>query len=223
MKAVFTGLVAGTGKLSSRERRGPGYRLVIGTAGVEGFAQLELGESIAVAGACLTVVARTSDRFDADVSIETAEKTTLGRVSLGAELNLERSLRVGDRLGGHWVSGHVDGVGRVASIETSGEAWHVRVNMPEALRRFVAPKGSVTLDGVSLTVNAVAGAELSVMLIPHTRQVTSLKHWRTGAELNLEADLVARYLVNYFEVTGQSPPTGDDARFGLALERAGYK
>jgi pimeloyl-ACP methyl ester carboxylesterase len=93
----------------------------------------------------------------------------------------------------------------------------------EELRRFVAPKGSVTLDGVSLTVNAVAGLELSVMLIPHTRQVTSLKHWRAGAELNLEADLVARYLVNYFEVTKQSPATSDDARFGLALERAGYK
>jgi riboflavin synthase len=223
VKAVFTGLVAGTGKLSSRQRRGPGYRLVIDTVGVEGFARLELGESIAVAGACLTVVARTETSFDADVSIETAEKTTLGRVPLGADLNLERSLRVGDRLGGHWVSGHVDGVGRVASIEPSGEAWLVRVTMPEELRRFVAPKGSVTLDGVSLTVNAVAGLELSVMLIPHTRQVTSLKHWRAGAELNLEADLVARYLVNYFEVTGQSPVASDDARFGLALERAGYK
>ena len=223
MKAVFTGLVAGTGKLSSRDRRGPGYRLVIGTDGLDGFGRLELGESIAVAGACLTVVARTETSFDADVSIETAEKTTLGRVSLGADLNLERSLRVGDRLGGHWVSGHVDGVARVASVETTGEAWLVRVTMPEELRRFVAPKGSVTLDGVSLTVNAVAGLELSVMLIPHTRQVTSLKHWRAGAELNLEADLVARYLVNYFEVTGQSPATSDDARFGLALERAGYK
>jgi riboflavin synthase len=197
--------------------------LVIDTVGLEGFARLDLGESIAVAGACLTVVARTESSFDADVSIETAEKTTLGRVPLGADLNLERSLRVGDRLGGHWVSGHVDGVGRVASIEPSGEAWLVRVTMPEELRRFVAPKGSVTLDGVSLTVNAVAGLELSVMLIPHTRQVTSLKHWRAGAELNLEADLVARYLVNYFEVTGQSPVTSDDARFGLALERAGYK
>jgi riboflavin synthase len=223
VKAVFTGLVAGTGKLSSRQRRGPGYRLVIDTAGLDGFARLELGESIAVAGACLTVVARTESSFDADVSIETAQKTTLGRVSLGADLNLERSLRVGDRLGGHWVSGHVDGVGRVASIEPSGEAWLVRVTIPEELRRFVAAKGSVTLDGVSLTVNAVAGLELSVMLIPHTRQVTSLKHWRAGAELNLEADLVARYLVNYFEVTGQSPVTSDDARFGLALERAGYK
>lgn len=197
--------------------------MAIGTTGLAGFEALELGESIAVTGACLTVVAQTSGSFDADVSIETAEKTTLGRLPLGAELNLERSLRVGDRLGGHWVSGHVDGVGRIASIEPQGESWLVRVAMPEELRRFVAPKGSIALDGVSLTVNAVSGLELSVMLIPHTRQVTSLKHWRTGAELNLEADLVARYLVNYFEATGQTPPGADDGRFALALERAGYK
>jgi riboflavin synthase len=220
---VFTGLVAGTGKLISRERRGPGYRLVIGTVGLSGFDVLDLGESIAVGGACLTVVAQTPTSFDADVSVETTEKTTLGRLPLGAELNLERSLRVGDRLGGHWVSGHVDGVARVSSVETQGDSWLVRVSMPEGLRRFVAAKGSVALDGVSLTVNAVAGLELSVMLIPHTRQVTSLKHWRTGTELNLEADLVARYLVNYFEATGQTPVPGPDQRFGLALERAGYK
>jgi riboflavin synthase len=223
VKAVFTGLVAGTGKLHSRDRRGPGYRIVIGTTGLAGFDALELGESIAVAGACLTVVAHTSTAFDADISVETADKTTLGRLPLGADLNLERSLRVGDRLGGHWMSGHVDGVGRIVSVEQQGESWLVRVAMPEELRRFVAPKGSVTLDGVSLTVNAVSGPELSVMLIPHTRQVTSLKHWRAGAELNLEADLVARYLVNFFEVTGQMPAQADDARFGLALERAGYK
>lgn len=220
---VFTGLVAGTGKLLSRERRGPGFRLAIGTSGLSGFAALELGESIAVSGACLTVIAQTPQSFDADVSIETAEKTTLGRLPLGAEVNLERSLRVGDRLGGHWVSGHVDGVGRIAGVDPQGESWLVRVTMPEELRRFVAPKGSVALDGVSLTVNAVSGLELLVMLIPHTRQVTALKHWRTGAELNLEADLVARYLVNYFEATGQKPSVGDDARFGLALEQAGYK
>lgn len=223
MIPVFTGLVAGTGKLISRERRGPGHRLVIGTTGLEGFDLLEVGESIAVAGACLTVVGQTGGGFAADVSIETADKTTLGRLPLGAELNLERSLRVGDRLGGHWVSGHVDGVACVSGIETQGDAWLVRIAVPAELRRFVAAKGSVALDGVSLTVNAVAGLELSVMLIPHTRLVTSLKHWRTGAELNLEVDLVARYLVNYFEATGQTPAQDPEQRFALALERAGYK
>lgn len=220
---MFTGLVAGTGKLLSRDRRGPGYRLVVGTAGLAGFDALELGESIAVSGACLTVIAQTSTSFDADVSLETTEKTTLGGLALGSDLNLERALRVGDRLGGHWMSGHVDGIGRVVSVEPKGDSWLVKVSMPEELRRFVAPKGSVTLDGASLTVNAVSGLELQVMLIPHTREVTTLKHWRAGAALNLEVDLVARYLVNYFEATGHLPSAADDERFGLALERAGYK
>ena len=223
MNAVFTGLVAGTGKLLSRDRRGPGYRMVVGTAGLAGFDALEMGESIAVSGACLTVVGKTAASFDADVSIETAAKTTLGRLALGSDLNLERSLRVGDRLGGHWVSGHVDGVARVAAVEEHGDGWLVRVTFGEEQRRFLAQKGSVALDGVSLTVNDVHGLELGVMLIPHTREVTALKHWRAGAELNLEVDLVARYLVSYFEATGQKPAPVDDARFTLALERAGYK
>jgi riboflavin synthase len=220
---VFTGLVAGTGKLSSLARRGPGYRLVVDSQGLSGFDALELGESIAVNGACLTVVARTKSSFDADVSIETAQKTTLGRLALGSEVNLERSLRVGDRLGGHMLSGHVDGVAKIVSVEEQGEAWLVRVGFGEEQRRFVAQKGSVALDGVSLTVNDVSGSSLSVVLIPHTRKVTSLQHWRPGSAVNLEVDLVARYLVRYFEATAQKPATADDAQFALALERAGYK
>lgn len=195
----------------------------IGVVGVSGFDALELGESIAVNGACLTVVARTPTGFDADVSIETADKTTLGRLPLGHDLNLERALRVGDRLGGHMVSGHVDGIAKVASVETQGDAWLVRITFGEEQRRFLAPKGSVTLDGVSLTVNELSGSNLSVMLIPHTRELTGLKHWRAGAELNLEVDLVARYLVSYWEATGQKPAASEDGRFALALERAGYK
>jgi riboflavin synthase len=132
--AVFTGLVLGTGKLRSRERRGPGYRLVIETTGVPGLSALELGESIAVSGACLTVVAHTSQSFEADVSIETAEKTTLGQVLLGSELNLERALRVGDRLGGHWISGHVDGVGQIALVEPQGDGWLVKVAFQRSSR-----------------------------------------------------------------------------------------
>lgn len=220
---MFTGLVLGSGKLRARERRGPGYRVAIETEGIAGFDALELGESIAVSGACLTVVAQTSESFDADVSLETAEKTTLGRLPLGSEVNLERSLRVGDRLGGHWVSGHVDGVARIASVEEQGDSWLVRVEFPRELARYLAQKGSVALDGVSLTINDVQQLSLSVMLIPHTRQVTALKHWRAGTELNLEVDLVARYLVRYFEVGGQKPSGAEDARFALALERAGYK
>ena len=220
---MFTGLVAGTGQLKARDRRGPGYRLVIGSAGLPGFDALDQGESIAVSGACLTVVSSTRDSFDADVTVETAEKTTLGQLALGSDVNLERSLRVGDRLGGHWLSGHVDGVARVAAVEAQGEAWLVKIAFAEEHRRFLAQKGSVALDGVSLTVNDVQGTSLSVMLIPHTREVTSLKHLKPGMALNLEVDLVARYLVSYFEATGQTPAGAGDARFALALERAGYK
>lgn len=220
---MFTGLVAGTGKLRAKQRRGPGYLLTIGTDGLPGFDVLELGESIAVSGACLTVVSFTKTSFDADVSIETTEKTTLGRLPLGAEVNLERSLRVGDRLGGHWMSGHVDGVAKIASITEQGDGWLVRVEFGEEQRRFIAQKGSVALDGVSLTVNDVSGLTLGVMLIPHTRQVTALKHWKSGTELNIEVDLVARYLVSYFEATGQKPAGAAEASFALALERAGYK
>lgn len=220
---MFTGLVLGCGKLRGRERRGPGYRLSIDTSGVPGFSALELGESIAVSGACLTVVAFDAHSFEADVSSETAAKTTLGRLPLGAELNLERALRVGDRLGGHWVSGHVDGLGKIVLVEPRGDGWYVRVAFAEELARYVASKGSVALDGVSLTVNEVEGLTLSVMLIPQTRQVTALKHWKVGAELNVEVDLVARYLVRYFEVSGQKPAPADDGSFDLALARAGYK
>lgn len=220
---MFTGLVAGTGQLKARDRRGPGYRLVIGTSGLAGFDALDLGESIAVSGACLTVVSSTRDSFDADVTIETTEKTTLGQLPLGSDVNLERSLRVGDRLGGHWMSGHVDGVARVEAVEPQGDAWLVKIAFGDEQRRFLAQKGSVALDGVSLTVNDVQGLSLSVMLIPHTREVTSLKHLKAGTALNLEVDLVARYLVSYFEASGQSPTGAGDAKFALALERAGYK
>jgi riboflavin synthase len=221
--SVFTGLVAGTGRLQARERRGPGYRLLVGTAGLPGFDALEVGESIAVSGACLTVVSWTREGFDADVTVETAEKTTLGRLALGSAVNLERALRVGERVGGHWVSGHVDGVGRVTRLEVQGDAWLVSVSFDPELGRFLAAKGSVSVDGVSLTVNAVGPGELSVMLIPHTRDATSLKHLRAGSAVNLEVDLIARYLVGYLEATGQKPPGGGGASFALALERAGYK
>ncbi len=220
---MFTGLVAGTGQLKARDRRGPGYRLVIGTAGLAGFNQLELGESIAVSGACLTVVSFDQHSFAADVTIETAQKTTLGRLPIGSEVNLERSLRVGDRLGGHWVSGHVDGLGLVERVQAQGDAWLVDVTFEPEHRRFLAQKGSVAVDGVSLTVNALGPTSFSLMLIPHTREVTSLKHLQVGSVVNLEVDLVARYLVSYFEATGQKPAGGGEASFALALERAGYK
>jgi riboflavin synthase len=192
---MFTGLVEATGVLERRERRGPGYRCTIRTD----LGALELGESISVSGVCLTVVSMDASGFEADVSLETAEKTTLGEVLLGGAVNLERSLQVGDRLGGHIVSGHVDGVAQVSDLEEVGEAWRVRVEVPKELLRFVATKGSVALDGVSLTVNDVRGDQAEVMLIPHTRAVTTLKSLAPGVRLNLEVDLFARYVVRQLD------------------------
>jgi riboflavin synthase len=190
---VFTGLVETTGKLEQRAAHGPGFSLTIGCL----LGSLELGESIAVNGACLTVARLAAAGFEADVSRETVERTTLGRAELGSELNLERSLRVGDRLGGHLVSGHVDGIARVRTTEPVGEALRVEIEAPEALLPFIAAKGSVTLDGVSRTVNCVSRGAFEIMLIPHTLAVTNLKGVRAGRELNLEVDLLARYVVHY--------------------------
>jgi riboflavin synthase len=212
---VFTGLVQAMGALKARERRGPGYRLVIG-ADLGPFA---VGESIAVSGACLTVVAASEGGFSADVSLETADKTTLGRLPLGASLNLERSLSAGDALGGHLVSGHVDGVARIVSVEPVGEAWSVRIAPPPELLRFVAPKGSVALDGVSLTVNGVFDDAFDVMLIPHTRAVTNFSSLAPGGELNMEVDLLARYVARQLEVALGS---SREASLAELLSRAGF-
>jgi riboflavin synthase len=149
---------------------------------------------VSVSGACLTVTTATPDAFDADLTSETLERTTLGRLVPGARVNLERAVVAGARLGGHLVSGHVDGRARVVALTDEGEARHLKVECPRHLSRYVAEKGSVALDGVSLTVNAVAGNEFSLMLIPHTLATTTLGEPVVGAELNLEVDLVARYV-----------------------------
>ena len=193
---MFTGLVEATGALRARDERGSGYELSIATT----LGPLEIGESIAVNGACLTVTRTKPGLFMADISRETCERTTLGRAPLGATLNLERSLHFGDRLGGHLVSGHVDGVARVTACILVGTSLDVTIAFPPELSEYIAPKGSVVLDGVSLTVNRVSGSELSVMLIPHTLAVTNLKALEPETLLNLEVDLLARYVVNSLRV-----------------------
>lgn len=211
---MFTGLVECTGLVTARSPRGPSQRLSL-TAPLEG---LVLGESISVNGACLTVVSHGPGRFEVDVSVETLGRTTLGRLDLGSKVNLERSLKLGDRLGGHLVSGHVDGVARVTSVKTLGEAREVTCETSPDLAPYIAAKGSVTLDGVSLTVNGIQGCRFWLMLIPHTLSVTTLEQCVPGHELNLEVDLLARYVVRYFEARGmQADP---DASIRAALERA---
>jgi riboflavin synthase len=190
---MFTGLIEGVGALASVEPRGGDVRLRI-DAGTLSFDDVRLGESIAVNGVCLTVIAFDASGFEADVSTETLALTTLGRLGPGAPVNLERAMRPHDRLGGHLVSGHVDGVGAVESIEPDARAQRWRFSAPAALLRYVAKKGSICVDGVSLTVNHVDKAGFEVALVPHTVAHTAFSAARVGDAVNLEIDLVARYV-----------------------------
>ena len=188
---MFTGIIQAVGRVAAIERRGTDARLHI--TGLP-LADGALGESIAVSGVCLTAVEFSADGFAADVSGETLACTTLGDWTVGQAVNLERALAVGDRLGGHIVSGHVDGVGEVVSRRPDGRSERFTLRAPAALARYIAAKGSITVDGVSLTVNTVAGAEFGVNIVPHTLTHTSLDALRAGSRVNLEVDLLARYL-----------------------------
>jgi riboflavin synthase len=190
---MFTGLIEGIGRLVARELRGGDARLRIDT-GTLSFEHVQLGESIAVNGVCLTVIAFDAHGFEADASNETLSLTTLGELRTGATLNLERAMRADDRLGGHLVSGHVDGVGRVLQVEPDGRAQRWRFAAPAALLRYIAQKGSICVDGVSLTVNAVDGEGFEVALVPHTIAHTAFATTGVGDAVNLEVDLVARYV-----------------------------
>lgn len=190
---MFTGLIEGVGALRAREMRGGDARLLI-EVGTLPFDDVHLGESIAVNGCCLTVVAFDAASFAVDASRETLALTTLGRLPLGAPLNLERALRPSDRLGGHLVSGHVDGLGEAEACWEDARALRWRFSAPRGLLRYIAPKGSVCVDGVSLTVNHVDDAGFEVALIPHTVAHTAFHALRVGDAVNLEVDLLARYL-----------------------------
>jgi riboflavin synthase len=195
---MFTGLVAAIGVLARRAERGPGARLAF-RAQLDG-GPLELGESIAIDGCCLSVASIQRDGFEADASAETLSRTTLGRAAPGSAVNLERALRAGDRMGGHLVTGHVDGVGELVARRPVGEAVAMTFAVPPPLAKFVAEKGSIAVSGVSLTVNAVgAGGRFDVTLIPITLAATNLGALSPGARVNLEVDLVARYVARLLE------------------------
>lgn len=190
---MFTGIVQALGEVQAVSRKGGDAELTIG-AGALPLEHMAVGDSIAVAGICLTVTRIEARRFAADVSNETLSRTTLGSLRPGSAVNLESALRAGDALGGHYVTGHVDGVGRVAALEDDGRSRRLALELPEALARYVAAKGSITVDGVSLTVNDVEGCRFSVNLIPHTRAVTTLGALKAGDAVNLEIDILARYV-----------------------------
>ena len=194
---MFTGIVTDVGRVRSARDTNRDRRFEIET----GFdtASLDIGASVSHAGCCLTVVDKGPGWFAVEVSGETLALSTLGDWHEGWPVNLERAARVGDELGGHIVSGHVDGVGEVLSIESEGGSHRVRVRVPRPLHRFIAPKGSITVEGVSLTVNEVEDDVFGVNLIPHTWDVTTLGTLKPGARVNLEIDMLARYLARYQE------------------------
>jgi riboflavin synthase len=188
---MFSGIVEGVGRIVSVARAQAGVRIGIDCAPLS-IDDVAIGDSVAVSGCCLTVVHKDRSRLDFDVSAETIACTA--NLDRERPVNLEKALRLGDRLGGHLMTGHVDGVGSVTRFEELGESWLLEVEVPRALRRYLARKGSICVDGVSLTVNAVEGARFSVNLIPHTLAVTTLSRLAPGERVNLEMDLVARYL-----------------------------
>ncbi len=198
---MFSGIIAALGRIERVEPLAKGVRLLI-EAGALGLDDVAPGDSIAVSGVCLTVVTRDACAFSADVSYESLS-CTVGLDAPG-EVNLEKALRLADRLGGHLVSGHVDGVGEVLSFEPVGESYELVIRAPADLARFIARKGSITVNGVSLTTNTVDGAQFSINLIPHTLTVTTLKSLVQGSRVNLEVDLIARYVERMLNPTAEA-------------------
>ncbi len=190
---MFTGLVQAVGKITSIETFGADRRFAVDSGKLD-LAEVEIGESISVNGVCLTVIRCDASTFQVDVSGETLACTTLGELGIGQEVNLEQSLTPRSRLGGHFVSGHVDGVGNIEDRREEGRSIRFMIAAPSALARYIASKGSICIDGVSLTVNDVSGQRFNVNIIPHTLEETTIKHYRKGAKVNLEVDLIARYL-----------------------------
>jgi len=195
---MFTGIIKAQGRVAGIEPAHGGKRLTVEADALAGF-ELQLGDSVAVNGVCLTALALQPSSFAADASPETLDLTSLGRLEAGSKVNLEPALRAGDALGGHLVSGHVDGMATLNAVESEGDNKRMRFEAPAGLARYIAHKGSVTLDGVSLTVNRVDGACFELNLIPHTLEVTTLGRLAPGDSVNLEVDQIARYLERLLE------------------------
>lgn len=210
---MFTGIVAAVGRIETVTPLGTdsaadtGVRLHVAAGGLD-LSDVVIGDSIAIQGACMTVIAMTADSFDVEVSRESLNKTV--GLELAGRVNLEKALRLADRLGGHLVSGHVDGLGEVVHFAPVGESHELRIRAPRELGRYLAYKGSVVINGVSLTVNRVTdeadGCVFSINLIPHTVEVTTLQELKAGSRVNLEIDLIARYVERMLSASAQSSP-----------------
>jgi riboflavin synthase len=207
---MFTGLIEGKGTLMRIDRQGTDVRMVI--QGYPGLRDLTLGESVAVDGACLTVATFQDNLFTVDVSSETLSRTTLGKKQSGDHLNLERALRFGDRLGGHLVSGHIDGLGVLRSRKQDGRSWRLFFTVPSELSRTIIEKGSIAINGISLTVNGCGEGRFDVNIIPHTFAETTIADLQIGDEVNIETDLIGKYvekLLRGYAATSDEPHQSD--------------
>jgi len=212
---MFTGLVESTGKLIRRHPTGSGQRLCIACT----LKQYQQGESIAVNGACLTVAAFGESQFEADVSSETLSRTNLGTLALGSDVNLERAMRLGDRMGGHWVTGHIDGVGCIASSQPHGTACAVEVKCDPGLLKYIVEKGSVALDGASLTVNRVSQNGFEIMLIPHTQHILKDTFFTVGRRINIEVDILGKYIEKLLSCANPKGSAIGGAPAALSLDK----
>ncbi len=218
---MFTGIIEAVGVLVSAEEHGGDVRIHIG-GGALPMSRVQLGESVSTNGVCLTVTALVQNGFTADVSQETLSRTTLGALRPGSRVNLETALTLNKPLGGHMVTGHVDGVGRVLDRKSVGRSLQFDLEAPAGLAKYIAEKGSVCLDGVSLTVNQVAGKAFSVNVVPHTLEETVIGEYRPGTRVNIEVDLLARYLERLLLGEGAAVKTSDRGVTLELLARRGF-
>ncbi|MDG6777773.1 riboflavin synthase [Thiomicrorhabdus sp. zzn3] len=216
---MFTGIIQAEGKIEKIEPRQGDWRVTIHTGKLD-MSDVALGDSIAANGICLTAIEYSEHSYTADVSAETLSVTTAGEWKKGTPVNLEKALRLQDRLGGHLVSGHVDGVGEVKSIQQDARSWRYQIEAPKALCKYIAAKGSICINGISLTVNKVEDCTFDVNIVPHTRQETTIKHFKEGTKVNLEVDLLARYLERMLSASQPEKETKITASF---LAENGFK
>jgi riboflavin synthase len=219
---MFTGIITAVGVIKAIQPKDGDVRLRIATGQLD-LRDVQLGDSIAVSGVCLTAVELSQDGFWADASRETLERTILGAAQPGTPVNLEKALTPTTRLGGHLVSGHVDGIGAVTDWRPDGRSWRLRIQAPDALARYIAAKGSICVDGVSLTVNRVDGAAFELNIVPHTLAETTLADFTTGRRVNLEVDLIARYLERLLMGDRAAQPGSDGLTEALLREHGFWK
>ena len=219
---MFTGIIEAIGTIQRIEKKGGDYRLSINVGSLD-MADVKLGDSIAINGVCLTVVGLQQSAFDADVSNETVSLTTMQDLKEGSSVNLEKALLPTTRLGGHLVSGHVDGVGQVANITQDARSTKYTIEVPDELKRYIAVKGSVCVDGTSLTINSVSDNCFEINIIPHTQEKTIIQTYKKGSKVNIEVDLVARYLERLLLGDADSNTGGEKSNITLdLLAKAGF-